>query len=140
MGINLPMGLVRFYALAGGTAGALAVMSCHGPTAPDHSVPGASNTITAIGSSACYIQASTGATICNFYFTPTPDTIVAGTMLYFTYGDVEHQVVWDTPGSPPNGEPAENVTLPIGTAQPGVYHYHCAIHGYEQGVLVVVKP
>jgi plastocyanin len=141
MGINLRVGMTRFYAIAATAAGVMATVGCHGATAPSGPVPGASNTVIAIGSSACYIQPVTGATICSFYFTPTPDTVVAGATFYFQFQDVEHQIVWDTPGSPVDLEPAENITLPDGPVNtPGIYYYHCAIHGYERGELVVVKP
>jgi plastocyanin len=142
MGINLRLGLARFYTLAAGMAGALGVAACHGPTTPNYAVPGASNTVIAIGSTACSVIDSAGQSVtqCNLYFTPSPDTVVAGTTLSFQYDDIEHWIVWDTPGAPPDMQPAMNVTLIDGTAQPGVYYYHCRIHPYMYGSVVFIKP
>jgi plastocyanin len=73
----------------------------------------------------------------NFFFTPSPDTAVAGTV-HFQYEDVAHQVQFDT------GPSMVGVNLPQGqnttqdvTVVPGTYTYHCNLHSYMHGTLIV---
>lgn len=72
----------------------------------------------------------------NYYFSPTPDTVASGTSVTFTFGSVEHNVVFDT-------GPTAIATIPLATntsvartfAPAGTYTFHCTIHGFS-GTLV----
>jgi plastocyanin len=102
-------------------------------TAPPQ-VGATSQTVTAVGSSAC----SGGAYgSCTYYFTPTPDTISVGSTLSFTFEDVAHQVTFDTPGAPANLPSEISTTVGVAFPTAGTYDYHCAIHPYMTGVIVV---
>jgi plastocyanin len=77
-----------------------------------------------------------------FFFTPTPDTIAAGSTVTFAFQNVGHTVTFDTPGSPANisslaagGVANADSTRVFPTA--GTYMYHCSIHTYMMGTVVV---
>lgn len=73
----------------------------------------------------------------NYFFTPTPDTIAVGSTLSFTATDVEHNVVFDTPGSPTNPGVIFNSTVMTVFPTAGSFNYHCTIHPFMTGVVVV---
>jgi plastocyanin len=70
-------------------------------------------------------------TVGNDFFNPTPNTVAAGAVT-FTWATPSsgHTLVWD---SGPGTLPANIGFLTSGsrtvTLQPGVYEYHCSIHG-----------
>jgi plastocyanin len=70
-------------------------------------------------------------TVGNDFFNPTPNTVAAGSVT-FTWATPSngHTLVWD---SGPGTLPANVGLLTSGsrtvTLQPGVYEYHCSIHG-----------
>ena len=70
-------------------------------------------------------------TVGNDFFNPTPNTVSAGAVT-FTWATPSngHTLVWD---SGPGTLPADIGLLTSGsrtvTLQPGVYQYHCSIHG-----------
>jgi plastocyanin len=132
---------MRCYAIAAATAGVLSAAACSSSTSPMNGpVGGHSPQIEAVGS-ALGCTTSSGyngsSTSCTFYFTPTPDTITVGTAVSFKFDDVEHQVVFDTPGGPASLPAAMNTVIQDGTPPAGTYLYHCAIHPYMHGTLVV---
>jgi plastocyanin len=70
-------------------------------------------------------------TVGNDFFSPTPNTVAAGEVT-FTWSTPSngHTLIWD---SGPGTLPANTVILTSGsrtvTLQPGVYEYHCSLHG-----------
>ena len=95
-----------------------------GPPPPPPPPPGSSTTIT----------------VGNNFFSPTPDTISAGTITFqWAAGAITHNVTWDTgnPSTPPNsGDKAANESYQALLVQ-GTYHYHCTHHGAMTGIIVV---
>ncbi len=75
--------------------------------------------------------ASTTITVGNDFFSPTPNTVAAGTVT-FTWSTPSngHTLTWD---SGPGTLPANTGTITSGsrtvTLQAGQYEYHCSIHG-----------
>jgi plastocyanin len=71
-----------------------------------------------------------------FYFSPVPDTVAAGSPVTFQFLDVAHTVTFDSdPGAVANIPPTVNAdatrSFPHGT-----YTYHCSIHPYMHGTIV----
>jgi plastocyanin len=120
-------------------------------------VAGASTTITAVGTSTTsgggsnpYSTApvmmagklGTRSTAEPYFFTPTPDTVSVGATVTYVFQNVNHTVTFDTPGSPANissvaagGVANADSTRVFPTA--GTYSYHCSIHPYMTGMVVV---
>lgn len=73
----------------------------------------------------------------NYYFSPTPDTVPAGSVVTFTIGTVTHNVVFDTGPSPlPTDIPAStNTSIQRTFVTAGTYNFHCSIHNFA-GVLI----
>lgn len=133
---------MRYSAIAAALAAVLTAVACSSSTDPKNGpMGGHSPQIEAVGSALGCTTSSSGyggsTTSCTFYFNPTPDTIQAGTAVSFKFDDVEHQVVFDTPGGPASLPAAMNTVLQDGTPAAGTYLYHCAIHPYMHGTLVV---
>jgi plastocyanin len=79
-------------------------------------------------------------TVRNYSFSPTPDTVTAGTAVTFTWavGSVDHNVTWDTgPTAPPNSATMTAGTYTTPTLSAGTYTYHCTIHTGMNGTIVV---
>ena len=82
---------------------------------------------------------STTITVANNSFTPTPDTISAGTITFqWAAGAITHNVTWDSgPSTPANsGDKAANESYQASLVH-GTYTYHCTHHGAMTGVIVV---
>jgi plastocyanin len=84
---------------------------------------------------------STTITVSNDQFTPTPDTIPAGTVT-FTWATPSngHNVTWLTgPGTlPANSTPVAQTSGDYqATLQAGTYTYHCTRHAGMNGQIVV---
>jgi plastocyanin len=82
---------------------------------------------------------STTITVSDNMFTPTPDTVSAGTVTFSWAGSNQHNVTWD---SGPGTLPANSMTKTSGsytaTLQVGTYQYHCIIHGSVMSGTIVV--
>jgi plastocyanin len=122
-------------------------------------VSGHSDTITAVGSSATsggggggggnpYSTAPVMRTRSSaepYFFTPTPDTVAVGSTVTFAFQDVNHTVTFSADSNP--GDVANISSIAAGGvanadstrvfSTAGVYMYHCSIHPYMVGVIVV---
>ncbi len=112
--------------------------ACSSSTAPNSSGGGggggSSNTITASSQTTGGGAYGGGG---NYYFSPTPDTVTAGTAVTYAFGSVAHNVHFDAVANAPDSIPKSmnaNVNRTFTTA--GTYTYHCLIHGIS-GVVVV---
>ena len=83
---------------------------------------------------------STTITVNNNFFSPTPDTMSAGTVTFqWAAGAITHNVTWSTgnPSTPANsGNKSAGESYQALLVQ-GTYNYHCSIHGGMTGVIVV---
>ena len=82
---------------------------------------------------------STTITVANNSFSPTPDTMSAGTVTFsWAAGSVVHNVTWDSgPGTLPAGSGDKSSGDFMATVVAGTYTYHCTHHTGMSGVLVV---
>jgi plastocyanin len=93
-------------------------------------VGGHSSTIVASGSS----TPATG----TYFFNPVPDTVTAGTAVTFEFHDVIHTVTFDqAPGVIGNIAGTANADSMRVFGVRGTYTYHCSIHPYMHGTVVV---
>jgi plastocyanin len=73
----------------------------------------------------------------NYFFSPTPDTVAAGTVVTFQFGSLIHNVVFMSGPNPPANIPgSSNTSVQRTFTTAGTYNYQCTIHGFS-GVLVV---
>lgn len=83
---------------------------------------------------------STTITVANNSFSPTPDTVAAGTVTFsWAANAVTHTVNWDTgpmPLPPNSGDKAANDSYDASVTA-GTYTYHCIHHAGMNGTLVV---
>ncbi len=98
-------------------AALLVLVSCGGATSPYGGGGGGGH--------------STTITVGNNFFSPTPDTIPAGSVTFsWSTPSNGHNVTWDTA---PGTLPTSSATMSSGTYQAtlsaGTYTYHCTIHG-----------
>ncbi|HEY7194539.1 MAG TPA: plastocyanin/azurin family copper-binding protein [Gemmatimonadales bacterium] len=81
-------------------------------------------------------------TVSNNQFTPTPDTINAGTITFhWATNAITHNVTWDTgPGTLPtsSGDKAGGAADYQALLGIGTYTYHCTHHGGMNGTIVVL--
>jgi len=122
---------------------AVAAAGCGNVPALDVASPGTGGT-TGLGGASSIIEASgtTGsATYGNptpgvYFFSPTPDTIAAGSTMTFQFDDVMHTVTWvQNPGGVAN-IPATSNADSTRVLSAGTYTYHCSIHTYMHGTIV----
>ncbi|HWF41162.1 MAG TPA: hypothetical protein VN683_03655, partial [Acidothermaceae bacterium] len=72
-----------------------------------------------------------------YFFSPSPDTVSAGTTVRFSFGAVGHNVRFDAAPNAPDSIPStENAAVPRSFTSAGTYTYRCTLHG-ETGVVVV---
>jgi plastocyanin len=119
---------------------AVAVLAaCSSSTAPNGGGGGgggggSSNTITASSQTSGGGAYGGGG---NYYFSPTPDTVSAGTQVTYQFGSVTHNVHFDAVANAPDSIPASmNTSVNRTFTTAGTYNYHCSIHNIA-GVVVV---
>ena len=122
-------GMADFGANPSGPTGVGGNGSGGGSTSPS---AGRSTTITASSMTTGGAYGSGG----NYFFSPSPDTVVAGTMVTFQFGSVTHNVVFASANAPANIPASTNTSVNRTFSTPGAYSYQCTIHGFG-GVLVV---
>jgi plastocyanin len=129
--------------MSGIAAMVAAVAGCSQTPALDVAAP--SGATTGLGGASSTVEASGSAGSANgygnptpgtYFFSPNPDTVVAGSAVTFQFDDVTHTVTWDqNPGGVANIPPTSNAdstrVLPAGT-----YTFHCSIHTYMTGTIV----
>jgi plastocyanin len=115
---------------------AVSVAACSSSTAPSGGGGGgggASNTITASSTTTGGAYGSGG----NYFFSPTPDTVAAGTSVSYVFGSVTHNVHFSVVANAPDSIPASTNTSVARTfTTAGTYNYKCLIHNIS-GVVVV---
>jgi plastocyanin len=83
-------------------------------------------------------DSSTGVTISNFKFTPNPLTVKAGARVTVTNDDsAAHTVTADDGQSFDTGTLDQGSSKTISVTKPGTYPYHCSIHAFMHGKLIV---
>jgi plastocyanin len=83
-------------------------------------------------------QSSTGVTISDFKFTPNPLTVQGGARVNVTNDDsTAHTVTADDGHSFDTGTLGQGSSKAISVAKPGTYPYHCSIHAFMHGKLIV---
>ena len=123
----------------------MAAAGCSQVPALDVASPSASTSTTGLGGASSTVEASGSTGSSNgygnptpgvYFFSPNPDTVVAGSAVTFQFDDVMHTVTWDeNPGGVANIPATSNAdstrVLPAGT-----YTFHCSIHTYMTGTIV----
>jgi plastocyanin len=75
--------------------------------------------------------------IVNFSFTPETRTVSVGTTVTWTNNDsATHHVASDT-GVFDSGDMSQNATFSFTFNNTGTFHYHCTIHTYMKGTIIV---
>jgi plastocyanin len=83
-------------------------------------------------------NSSTGVTISDFKFTPNPLTVQAGARVTVTNKDsAPHTVTADDGQSFDTGTLGQGSSKTISVTKPGTYPYHCSIHAFMHGKLIV---
>jgi plastocyanin len=129
--------------MSGIAALAVAAVGCANVPALDVASPGTGGT-TGRGGASSVIEASgsSGSVMYGnpmpgtYSFSPTPDTVAAGSAMTFQFDDVMHTVTWvQNPGGVADIPPTSNAdSTRVLTA--GTYTYHCSIHTYMTGTIV----
>jgi plastocyanin len=124
----------RQAAVVGLALAAAAMLACSsssngGGTGP---IGGHSTTITASSSTSGGAYGMGG----NYFFSPTPDTVTAGTAVTFRFGSVVHNIRFDTGPAAIDSIPlASNTSTNRTFPTAGTYNFHCTIHNFA-GVLI----
>ena len=104
---------------------------------------GGSSPSASAGSSGSSSQASSGGSssavkITNFKFSPASDTVKQGTGVTVTNQDsTAHTATADDGHSFDTGTLGDGASQTISVSKPGSYPYHCSIHPFMHGKLVV---
>lgn len=72
----------------------------------------------------------------NYFFSPTPDTVAAGTPVSYVFGSVVQNVHFSVANAPDSIPATSNTTVMRTFMTPGTYTYECLIHHFS-GVIVV---
>jgi plastocyanin len=122
--------------LAGVAVAAAAMLACSsgsnggGGTGPNG---GHSNVIVASSSTTGGAYGMGG----NYFFSPTPDTVAAGTAVDFRFGSVVHNVHFDAVANAPDSiASTSNANVARTFTKAGMFNYHCLIHGIGGTVIV----
>jgi len=70
-------------------------------------------------------------------FNPSTVSIAATDTIYFTFQSVQHNVIFDTPGSPANVPSSQSTTVKRQFTSAGTFNYHCSIHPQMTGSVTV---
>ena len=83
-------------------------------------------------------QSSTGVTISDFKFKPNPLTVQPSARVDVTNDDsAAHTVTADDGHSFDTGTLGQGSSKTISVSKPGTYPYHCSIHAFMHGTLIV---
>ena len=83
-------------------------------------------------------DSSTGVTISDFKFTPNPLTVQPGPRVTVTNDDsTPHTATADDGHSFDTGTLGQGSSKTISVTKPGTYPYHCSIHAFMHGKLIV---
>jgi plastocyanin len=89
-------------------------------------------------SSSASSHGSTGVTISDFKFKPNPLTVKSGAGVNVTNDDsAPHTVTADDGHSFDTGTLDQGSSKTISVTKPGTYPYHCSIHAFMHGKLIV---
>jgi YVTN family beta-propeller protein len=83
------------------------------------------------------VAAGAGVTIDKFAFSPTSMTVKAGQAVAFTNTDSVTHTATSTTGAWDSGEIPTGGSFTVTLDQPGTYTYHCSIHPFMTGTVVV---
>jgi plastocyanin len=114
----------------------LALVACGGGGGSSYSSPtGTTGTIGTTGS----VPANTIEATDGLVFNPTTLTVTKGTVVTFTFGTVQHTVVFNAvSGAPANIPPSSpNTSVPLTFGTSGAFAFHCSIHSYMTGQITV---
>lgn len=70
-------------------------------------------------------------------YNPPYLTVSPGTTVTFNFFSVQHGVTFTTPGSPNNIPPTMNASVNVVFPTAGTYNFHCPIHTYMTGYIIV---
>jgi plastocyanin len=133
---------MRVHGLTAGLSVILAagLAACSSSTSPSNNGSGGgnngggeSNTVTAsyTSNNGAYGSGST------WYFSPTPDTVAAGTAVTFTWSGAQHNVHFNSAANAPDSiATSSSATVSRTFTTAGTYNYYCTIHNMS-GVIVV---
>ena len=102
------------------------------------SSPSASTNSSGSSSQAASGAGSSAVTISNFKFAPASTTVKHGASVTVTNQDsTAHTATADDGHSFDTGTLAQGASQTISVSKPGTYPYHCSIHSFMHGTLVV---
>jgi plastocyanin len=120
---------MRMFALAAALG---ALVACGGSSA---TAPGGGHSNTIVASSTTTGGGAYGAGG-NYFFSPNPDTVGAGTSVTFQIGSVTHNVHFDTGPVALDSIPATmNASVARTFPVAGTYTFHCTIHNFSGTVV-----